>query len=99
VEPILGRTFLAEEEQEGNDRVVILAESLWRSRFNADPSLVTQSILVDEPHEVIGIVPASFRLPYFQDTYVRFEVFHPLVLNPEELARPNGNFNYGPSSA
>ena len=32
-QPILGRTFLAEEEQEGNDRVVILSESLWRSRF------------------------------------------------------------------
>lgn len=40
VEPILGRAFLPEEELEGNDRVVILSESLWRSRFNADRSLV-----------------------------------------------------------
>ena len=65
VEPILGRTFLPEEEQEGNDRVVILSESLWRSRFNADPSLVGKSILIDgQNHQVVGIVPASFRLPY-----------------------------------
>ena len=65
VEPILGRTFLPEEEQEGDDRVVILSESLWRSRFNADPSLVGKSILIDgQNHQVVGIVPASFRLPY-----------------------------------
>src|SRR5262249_47628813 len=31
VEPILGRAFLAQEEREGNDRVVIVSESLWRS--------------------------------------------------------------------
>ena len=64
VEPILGRTFLPEEEREGNDRVVILSESLWRSRFNADRSLIGKSILIDgQNHQVVGIVPASFRLP------------------------------------
>ena len=66
VEPILGRTFLAEEEQEGNDRVVILSESLWRSRFNADPSLVGKSILLDGQKSPgrrhrSGVVPASLR--------------------------------------
>ena len=64
VEPILGRTFLPEEEQEGHHRVVILSESLWRSRFNADPSLVGKSILIDrQQYQVVGIVPAWFRLP------------------------------------
>src|SRR6185503_21372133 len=81
VDPIVGRTFRSEEEQPGNDRVVILAESLWRSRFNADPSLVGRSILVDEePWEVVGIVPASFRVPYFKGADVEFEIFHPLAI-------------------
>ncbi|MBI4902516.1 MAG: ABC transporter permease [Acidobacteria bacterium] len=65
VEPILGRTFFAEEEQEGNDRAVILSEPLWRSRFNADRSLVGKSILIDrQNYEVAGIIPAWIRLPY-----------------------------------
>jgi len=59
VEPILGRAFFAEEEREGNDRVVILSESLWRSRFNADRSLLGKSILVDgQNRQVVGIIPA-----------------------------------------
>jgi putative ABC transport system permease protein len=94
VEPILGRAFLAEEEREGNDRVVILSESLWRSRFNADRQLVGKSILIDrQTYQVVGIVPAWFRLPYSR-VNVRFEVFRPLVLSPEELSRVAGNFNY-----
>ena len=108
VEPMLGRTFLPEEEQEGSDRVVILAESLWRSRFNADPSWSAKSIVIDgEDHQVVGIV----RVPFWrslasgrQDTAsnARFELFRPLVLSSEELARMTGNYNYacaGPREA
>jgi putative ABC transport system permease protein len=95
VEPILGRTFFADEEQEGNNRVVILSESLWRSRFNADPSLAGKSILLDgQNHQVVGIIPAWFRLPYSGATNVRFEIFRPLVIFKGEQSRPMGNFNY-----
>ncbi|MGH9626973.1 MAG: ABC transporter permease, partial [Bryobacteraceae bacterium] len=97
VEPILGRTFLPEEEQEGNDRVVILSESLWRSRFNADRSLVGKSILIDrQKYQVIGIIPAWFRLPFgvTSATNVRFEIFRPLVLGRDEIGRLMGNHNY-----
>ncbi len=95
VEPILGRTFFADEEREGHNRVVILSESLWRSRFNADPSLVGKSILLDgQNHHVVGIMPAWFRLPYIGATNVRFEIFRPLVLSQTEQSRLMGNFNY-----
>jgi putative ABC transport system permease protein len=96
-EPILGRTFLPEEELEGNDRVVMVLESLWRSRFNADPSLVGKSILIDrQNYEVIGIVPAWFRLPYGMSSAinVRVEIFRPLVLRRDEIGRLMGNYNY-----
>jgi len=91
VEPILGRTFVPEEEQEGNDRVAILSETLWRSRFHADPSLVGKLVLIDgEKHEVAGIVSASFRPPYARAA----EVFRPLALSLEESTRRTGNYNY-----
>jgi putative ABC transport system permease protein len=96
VEPILGRTFRPEEELAGNERVVILDESLWRARFNADSSIVGQRIIVDgELNQVVGVVPQSFPLPFAQGVNVRFDIYRPLVLSAEELARVNGNFNYG----
>ncbi len=97
VEPILGRTFLPEEEQQGSHRVIVLSESLWRSRFHADRRLVGKSILIDrEKYQVIGILPAWFRLPYgvASDMNVPFEIFRPLVLGREEIVRLMGNFNY-----
>jgi putative ABC transport system permease protein len=97
VEPILGRTFLPEEEQEGNHRVVILSETLWRTRFNADRSLVGKSIAVDrQNYQMVGIIPGWFRLPYGMTSAsnVRFEIFRPLVLGRDEIGRLMGNYNY-----
>jgi predicted permease len=97
VEPMLGRTFIPEEEHEGHQRVVILSESLWRSRFSADPSLVGKSILIDrQQYEVVGIVPAWFRVPYgvTSATTAPFEIFRPLVLGRDEIGRLTGNYNY-----
>ena len=100
VEPLLGRTFLAEEEQEGRDRVVILSESLWRARFSADPSWLGRSILIDGvDHEVIGVVGGPFwrALAGGRQTSasnLRFQLFRPLTISGEEAARMTGNYNY-----
>lgn len=94
VEPLFGRSFLPEEEQEGRNRVVILSESLWRSRFDADRSIVGKSIQVDrQAHQVVGIIPGWFRLP-FTSADIEFQLYRPLVHTAAELARVNGNFNY-----
>ncbi len=99
VRPILGRAFLLEEERDGANRAVILSEAIWRSHFHADPALVGRTIsLNDRTFEVVGIVPAWFRLPFSAGiepaaANVRFEIFTPLVLGNGEL-RPMGNFNY-----
>jgi predicted permease len=91
VQPMLGRTFLPEEEREGNDGVAVLSESLWRSRFAADPSLIGNSVLLDgRNYQVVGIVPASFRSPYAGGA----QAFRPLVLSQVEQARRTGNYNY-----
>jgi putative ABC transport system permease protein len=97
VKPILGRTFLPQEEQEGNDRVVVVSESLWRSRFQADRSLIGKSIVLDrENHQVIGVLPAWFHLPVgiTRASTVRFQIFRPLVLSQQERSRLTGNHNY-----
>jgi putative ABC transport system permease protein len=64
VQPLYGRTFLPEEHQAGNSRVVIMGASLWRQRFGADPGLVGQSLMLNgQPHTVVGIMPSEFEFP------------------------------------
>ncbi len=40
--PVLGRAFLAGEDQAGNDHVVVLSDALWRERFGSDPNAIAK---------------------------------------------------------
>jgi predicted permease len=65
VPPMLGRTFLKEEEDAGRDRVVVLSHGLWTRRYAADPTIVGKTILVDgKSFLVVGVMPASFVHEY-----------------------------------
>jgi putative ABC transport system permease protein len=47
----------------GKDRVVILSDAFWRSRFRADPAVLGQVVRVDGfPCAIVGILPPGFRL-------------------------------------
>ena len=61
----LGRS-LTREEAESEARVVLLAERVWRTRLDADPTVVGRSIRLNgEPHVVIGVVPDGLTVPGF----------------------------------
>jgi predicted permease len=60
VDPLLGRTFLPEEDVPGGPRVVILGEAFWRSRYAGDPAILGQSIRLNESdYQVIGVMAAA----------------------------------------
>ncbi|MGA2484114.1 MAG: ABC transporter permease [Candidatus Acidiferrales bacterium] len=62
--PALGRTFRAEENEPGRGNVVLITDAFWRDRFRSDWSAVGKSIMLDGvAHEIIGILPPSFRFP------------------------------------
>jgi predicted permease len=61
VAPLIGRTFAPEEEQEGQNHVVVLGYRLWQSRLGADRSLVGKAITLDgAPYTVVGVMPQTF---------------------------------------
>src|SRR5919205_776837 len=65
VSPLLGRTFLPDEDKPSDSgRVAILSEQLFRNRFNSDPSILNQAITLDgRTFTVVGVMPASFEFP------------------------------------
>ena len=63
LKPVLGRTFLPEEDQPGNNAVVILSHSLWQRSFAGDPSVIGKSIrLNDASFTVIGVLGEQYPL-------------------------------------
>ncbi len=64
VEPVLGRGFTAEEDTPNGPSVIVLGHDVWQRRFGADPSVIGRTIEVNgRASEVVGVMPAGFRLP------------------------------------
>src|SRR5439155_1576253 len=64
VQPALGRGFTPEEDEAGNDRVVILSDRLWRARFNGDPAILGRTITLDGiTRTIVGVMPRGFTFP------------------------------------
>jgi predicted permease len=59
----LGRSF-GDAEENANERVVVLGDAVWRTRFAADSSVVGRDIdLNGERWRVIGVAAPAFRYP------------------------------------
>ena len=63
VQPALGRFFHASDERGPNSApYVVLSDSLWRSRFNADPRVIGMTVdLNKHPFTIIGVAPHNFN--------------------------------------
>jgi putative ABC transport system permease protein len=78
VAPILGRGFTDEEDRFGGNPVVILSYNLWQRRFAGDRDVIGKTATInDRAHEIVGVMPRSFRLPDPSDLYL------PLALDIE----------------
>ena len=78
--PALGRDFRDDEERASRNQVVILNYGFWQRRFGGDPDIVGMRLRIeDQPYEVIGVLPASFR--FTDDT---IDVWHPIDFTSED---------------
>jgi putative ABC transport system permease protein len=81
---ILGRHFVAEDAQPGNDHVVILNNRFWRDRFGADPSIVgTKLRMSGELYTVLGVAAPSPS----DNGDSKMNV--PLAFKPDQISRDN----------
>jgi putative ABC transport system permease protein len=81
---ILGRHFVAEDTQLGNDHVVILNNKFWRERFGSDPNIVSTKLRMSgELYTVLGVAAPSPS----DNGDSKMNV--PLAFKPEEIRRDN----------
>ncbi|UCD23970.1 MAG: ABC transporter permease [Gemmatimonadota bacterium] len=79
--PALGRLFVPEDLEPGNNRVVVLSDATWRSRFGSDVTIVGRNLtLGDEIYTVIGVLPAEAEVPRMEG----FQLWAPLHFHPRE---------------
>jgi len=71
VKPVLGRTFIAEDDKQGASPVALLNGAFWRSKFGAAADIVEKNITLDDrSYRVIGVLPETFKLHTGTDVYV-----------------------------
>ncbi|MBV8114567.1 MAG: ABC transporter permease [Silvibacterium sp.] len=67
VQPQLGRSFSEDEGRPEGKPVVVLSDSIWRSRFGSDPNVVGRTVALDGTlNTVIGVLPAGARFPFME---------------------------------
>jgi putative ABC transport system permease protein len=58
IKAAMGRTFAADEDQPGKDKVAVISHRTWTNLFGGDPGIIGRAIqLNSEPYTVIGVLP------------------------------------------
>ncbi len=85
IQPVLGRSFRADEERPGGLMPLVLSYHLWQDRFHGDRGALGQVVKVNgEAAEVVGVMPDGFLFPNREDLWV------PLRLDARTLPRGAG---------
>jgi predicted permease len=85
VPALMGRVISPADSTRG---VAVISYGLWQSQFAGDPGVLGRVVRLDnEPHTIVGVMPASFSFP---GRHV--ELWRPLLLDAEDLVdRGNNN--------
>ena len=80
VKALLGRTFVADEDQPGRDNVAVLSYEVWQTNFGGRPDVISKPVRLDGvPSIIIGVMPAGFRFPLS----ARNAIYKPLNPDPK----------------
>jgi predicted permease len=81
--PMLGRTFIADEDRPGAAHLAVISQGLWQSRFASDPKITGRNITIGgESYTVVGVMPATFQFPLMGFA----NLWTPLALTDKERA-------------
>jgi len=94
VAPLMGRVF-TQKEDDSSAPVAVLSYGMWHSRFHGDERILGRKILLDrKPYEIVGVMPRDFVFPLVPVQLNRTELWIPMSLTPEEIARGATGWSY-----
>jgi predicted permease len=86
-QPILGRTFIPEEDQKGANQVVVLSYPIWQELFGGQKDAIGKSLLLDgKSYRVVGVMRSDFDWPRNEQLWI------PIGLDSSAYA-PGERFN------
>jgi putative ABC transport system permease protein len=64
VQPAIGRSFVAEDDQPDTQTVAIISDGLWKRRFGSDPGIIGKQVQISARSiTIIGVMPPGFEMP------------------------------------
>lgn len=89
MQPTLGRLFTDDEEVEGNHRVAVLSDRLWKRQFGATPDIIGKAIRANgESFTVIGVMSEEFEFPRpWSSSSSDADIWIPFVLDRNHRGR------------
>src|ERR1051325_11129711 len=82
INPIAGRTFNADEDRVGGERVAVLSETLWRRSFGSNVSVVNSSIQLNgQSYQIVGVAPREL-----EEIYPNLDLWIPMAFTQRELS-------------
>ncbi|MGE0865420.1 MAG: ABC transporter permease [Vicinamibacterales bacterium] len=74
VKPQLGAGFPSGQDFFSRERIAVISDKLWRSRYGADPAIIGRQLsFSDTPYTIVGIMPPKFDYPGDVDVWERLQ--------------------------
>src|SRR3954465_4343207 len=84
IQPVLGRTFVPEDDTGWPQSVAIISHGLWKRRFGSDPAIVGKQVeMSSRLLTIIGVMPSGFEYPE------QTQVWVPTAVNLRDEPRDN----------
>jgi predicted permease len=78
--PQLGRDFTAADDEIGAEPVVIISDSVWKSRYAGDRSVLGRAVKInDRLCTVVGVMPPEMKFPFNNDMWMPFGMLPPPI--------------------
>jgi putative ABC transport system permease protein len=86
--PQLGRDFAAVDDTPGAEPVVILSDSVWKSRYAADRAVLGRAIKInDRVCTIIGVMPPEMKFPFNNDMWLPYAMLPPPLQQAKRSVR------------
>lgn len=64
VQPIVGRAFTRDDDNEGTENVIVISNGYWLRRYGGSPDAIGRNLVIEErPFRIVGVMPPDLDYP------------------------------------